>query len=73
MTDTNRTGKVKHRDKYEPPQAIRLNDTDRAFGTCSPTGSAAALTGYRVHEYTGNCVTGKSATVNCHGGASGSS
>ena len=52
-------------DKYEPPQAIRLTDSDRAFGQCHP---GSALTGYRVNGYAGNCVTGKSATDGCYAG-----
>jgi hypothetical protein len=55
--------------KYEPPLAIRLNNSDRAFGACTE-GSTPA--GYRVNGFEGVCVTGKSASDGCHAGASGS-
>ncbi len=52
--------------KYEPPQAIYLTDSDRAYGDCGP-GSTAA--GYRVNDFDGTCVTGKSPSFGCHSGA----
>jgi len=57
--------KKKIPEEYESPQAIHLTDKDRAFGDCG-TGSTAV--GYRVHEYPGVCVTGKSATSGCYAG-----
>jgi len=51
--------------KYEPPQAVYLNDSDRAYGAC-PYGSTA--TGYRVDHFEGVCVTGKAATDGCYAG-----
>jgi hypothetical protein len=66
MTDNNQAYKVKRKDKYEPPQAVRLTDGDRAFGDCGGNGSTA---GYRVNDFGGNCVTGKSAGAGCHAGA----
>jgi hypothetical protein len=55
-------------DEYEAPKAIRLNDADRAFGTCSDNGSTVAV-GYRVNDFDGVCVTGKSANSGCHTGS----
>ena len=52
--------------KYEPPQAVYLNDSDRAYGGCEGTGSTPAR--YRVNDYEGVCVTGKSAGEGCYAG-----
>ena len=65
MTDKNDASKVKRREKYEPPQAVHLTEADRAFGLCTP-GSMAV--GYRVDDYPGVCVTGKSAAGGCYTG-----
>lgn len=65
MADNNESCRVKRRDKYEPPQAVHLTDSDRAFGDCAP-GSIAV--GYRVNDFGGVCVTGKSATGGCYAG-----
>lgn len=65
MTDDNQACRRKRRDLYEPPQAVHLTDSDRAFGTCSE-GSAAV--GYRVNDFPGVCVTGKSAAEGCYTG-----
>jgi len=53
-------------EKYEAPKAVRLNDSDRAFGQCEQ-GSLPNV-GYRVHGFEGVCVTGKSATGGCYAG-----
>jgi hypothetical protein len=61
---------------YEAPQAIRLNDEDRAYGACGPGSTAATPcstgnavpTGYRVNGFNGVCVTGKSASDGCYAG-----
>ena len=65
MTDDNKGRRVKRRDEYEPPQAVRLTDSDRAFGDCV-AGSTAV--GYRVNDFGGVCVTGKSASSGCYAG-----
>ena len=67
MTDNKQPYKAKRKDKYEPPQAVRLTQADRAFGACDANGSTP--TGYRVNDYPGTCVTGKSAGAGCHAGA----
>jgi hypothetical protein len=67
MTDNNDACKAKRRDKYEPPQAVRLTNADRAFGEC---GGGSSPVGYRVNDYPGVCVTGKSATGGCYAGPS---
>ena len=66
MTDNNQACRKKRPDGYEPPQAVYLTDSDRAFGDCSD-GSAAV--GFRVNEYGGTCVTGKWAATGCQAGA----
>ena len=66
MTENSQPHKAKRKDAYEPPQAVRLTDSDRAFGQCE-TGSNAV--GYRVNDFGGTCVTGKSASSGCHAGA----
>jgi|GEM_PF-1143584 len=53
--------------EYEAPEAVRLRDKDRAFGACD-SGSTPYAVGYRVHEFEGVCVTGKSATEGCYAG-----
>jgi hypothetical protein len=63
-------------DKYEPPQAIYLHDSDRAYGGCT-TGSVVRL--YRAFDpvgvctvgtgVTAVCVTGLEADGGCHAGA----
>jgi len=72
MNDDSKSCRDELRDDYEPPQAVHLNDSDRAYGACSPSGSTPGV-GYRVNEFEGICVTGKSATDGCHAGASGAS
>jgi len=58
--------------KYEPPQAVYLNDSDRAYGGACTTGSV--FLGTNVGCYRGNelpagvCVTGKAATDGCYAG-----
>ena len=70
MNDTQRTRTANRRAKYEAPQAIRLNDADRAFGACGLGSTPTDNTnGYRVNGYDGVCVTGKSATGGCYAGA----
>jgi len=54
------------KEKYEAPKAIRLDDRDRAYGACE-TGSTP-VKGYRVKNFDGVCVTGKSATDGCYAG-----
>ena len=57
--------------KYEPPQAVYLNDSDRAYGLCN---SGSTYLGINVGCYRGDglpvgvCVTGKSATAGCYAG-----
>jgi hypothetical protein len=68
MTDNNRACGKKRPDEYEAPQAIRLNDTDRAFGNCDSGSLASGPVGYRVNNFEGVCVTGKAATMGCHAG-----
>jgi len=62
---------------YEVPMAVRLTDSDRAFGACTTgstpttvclTGTAGSAVGYRVRGFDGVCVTGKSATDGCYAG-----
>jgi len=65
VNENRETGKKRQR-AYEPPQAIHLTDSDRAFGACSEGSNAV---GYRVHEFGGTCVTGKSAGDGCFAGA----
>jgi hypothetical protein len=67
MTDNRETGRNERQEEYEPPQAVYLADSDRAFGTCT-TGSVAG-TAYRAHDIGGTCVTGKSAADGCYAGA----
>ena len=56
-------------DHYVAPQVVRLNDSDRASGTCTPGSmpvpSAAC---YRGNGFEGVCVTGKSPAGECHEG-----
>ena len=54
---------------YEAPKAIRLDDTERAYGACEP-GSTPVLEEacYRGNGFAGDCVTGKSASGGCHAG-----
>ena len=66
MTDNHEAYKVKRKDQYEPPQAIYLTDRDRAFGACTP---GSTPIGYRVDDFPGTCVTGKSAGDGCVAGA----
>jgi len=66
MTDNLETGKQKRQGEYEPPKAIRLTDMDRAFGACTP---GSTPIGYRVNDFPGTCVTGKSAGDGCYAGA----
>ena len=73
MTDNNQSHRAKRKDEYEPPQAERLNDTDRAYGACSSGSTPTLKLGYRVNHFDGVCVTGKSATHGCRAGASGAS
>jgi hypothetical protein len=58
-------------DKYEAPQAVRLDDTGRASGLCTrgstPTFGAAC---YRGNGFEGNCITGKAAGDECQAGSS---
>jgi hypothetical protein len=77
MTDNNDACKAKRKDKYEPPQAVRLTPADRAFGSCAtgsnapPPGCSPGGTpdvGYRVNGFEGACVTGKSAGNGCYAG-----
>ena len=56
-------------EEYEAPQAVRLNDTDRAYGACSPGSTPTLKVGYRVNHFDGVCVTGKSPTSGCVAGA----
>lgn len=58
-------------EEYEPPQAIHLNDSDRAYGQCGH--GSTRDTGYRVSGFEGHCVTGKSAVEGCHAGISAGS
>ena len=67
MTDNHEAYGVKRKDKYEPPQAVRLTDSDRAFGACTP-GSIPGVE-YRADGIQGTCVTGKSAGDGCVAGA----
>jgi hypothetical protein len=67
VTDNHEVYKMKRRDKYEPPQAVRLTDSDRAFGACS-AGSIPGIE-YRADGIQGTCVTGKSAGDGCIAGA----
>jgi hypothetical protein len=67
MTDDKQPYKAKRKDKYEPPQAVRLTDGDRAFGDCGGNGSTA---GYRAYNWQGACVTGHAADDGCHAGSS---
>ncbi|MCX6841760.1 MAG: hypothetical protein NTX53_05715 [candidate division WOR-3 bacterium] len=78
MNDDSKLCRDELRDEYEPPQAIHLNDSDRAYGACSPSGSTPGVcatgsggtdVGYRVYGFEGICVTGKSATGGCYAGA----
>jgi len=48
-------------EEYEAPQAIRLNDTDRAYGACSPGSTPTLKVGYRVNHFDGGCVAGAAA------------
>lgn len=59
--------KPKKHKEYEPPQAVHLHDSDRAYGECGLNGSAA---GYREYKWGGTCVTGHIATGGCHAGIS---
>ena len=52
--------------KYEAPKAVRLNDSDRAFGDCNA--GSLPVRGYRVNGFEGVCVTGKTATGGCYAG-----
>jgi hypothetical protein len=81
MNDDSKSCRDGLRDDYEPPQAIHLNDSDRAYGAClsgskpgvCATGNGGVAVGYRVYGFDGICVTGKSATDGCNAGASGAS
>jgi hypothetical protein len=66
MTDKHEARRTDRKDEYEAPQAIRLTDTDRAFGQCG--GGSTLVVGYRVNNFEGVCVTGKSATDGCYAG-----
>ncbi len=66
MTDNRSTRRATRRDEYEPPQAVRLTDSDRAFGAC--TAGSVDNPGYRVNEWEGVCVTGKAASSGCYAG-----
>ena len=55
-------------EEYEAPQAIRLDESDRAYGACLTGSLVPTDVGYRVHEFEGVCVTGKSASGGCHAG-----
>jgi hypothetical protein len=67
MTNNYEARRAKRRDEYEAPQAIRLNDSDRAYGLCA-VGSTPGMA-YRAHDIQGTCVTGKSAGGGCYAGA----
>jgi hypothetical protein len=67
MTDNRETCSKKHPREYEPPQAVRLTDSDRAFGACT-AGSIPGVE-YRADGIQGTCVTGKSAGDGCVAGA----
>ena len=69
MTDNSEACSAKRRDDYEAPQAIHLNDSDRAYGACTDGSTPTLKVGYRVYGFDGACVTGKSATDGCHAGA----
>jgi hypothetical protein len=66
MNDDSKSRKDVLRDDYEPPQAIHLNDSDRAYGECG--GGSTPNVGYRENGFEGICVTGKSASEGCYAG-----
>jgi hypothetical protein len=77
VTRKHRAPKAELREKFEAPLAIRLDDSDRTYGGCNSdsmakghcsSGGSVAPVGYRVHDYTGACVTGKAATDGCYAG-----
>jgi hypothetical protein len=72
MTDNHDTDSDKPREPYEPPQAIRLNSADFAYGsgTCKDGGTVQKWTEgcYRGNQVVGgHCVTGMSPGHNVNG------
>jgi hypothetical protein len=63
MTDNHGSDGDKPREPYEPPQAVRLNSADFAYGSC---GDGTTFTRWSEGCYRGNhvsgahCITGKS-------------
>jgi hypothetical protein len=66
MTDNHDADSKKPREAYEPPQAIRLNSADFAYGDGCQSGNS--IVKYRVNQHWGTCVTGKSAGEGCSAG-----
>ncbi|MCX6841758.1 MAG: hypothetical protein NTX53_05705 [candidate division WOR-3 bacterium] len=56
-------------DEYEAPQAIHTERSGPSIrGLYTRQHADAPNVGYRVNEFEGICVTGKSATDGCHMG-----
>lgn len=68
MNDDSKSRKDELRNDYEAPEAIHLNDKDRAFGQCEGGSTPTPANGYRENAYDGICVTGKSAIEGCYAG-----
>ena len=71
MIDKYEARRTTHREKYEAPQAIHLNDADRAYGQCIGGSTPIPANGYREHGFEGVCVTGKDAQSGCYAGVGG--
>jgi hypothetical protein len=64
-------------ERYEPPQAISLNQVPAGQSRCHDgsavvvctSGSGGHGVGYREHGFGGVCVTGKSASDGCYAGS----
>ncbi len=70
MIDNNDACSAKRKDKYEPPQAVRLSDADVAYGACS-RGNSFTNDCYRGNRVvSGNCITGMRPTDQCAQGMS---
>ena len=79
MTDNLDSDGDKPREPYEPPQAVRLNSRDFAFGACTDNGIGDSAARKLEGCYRGNgvasdyCVTGKAAGFRCKNGIQGAS
>jgi hypothetical protein len=83
MTDNHDSDGNRPREPYEPPQAVRLNSVDFAYGACDNGGTVKNWTegcyrgnGVTPSCSTGNgasgahCITGKSPSGHCASGLS---